>query len=92
MWLVTVLVAVGAAGAATFVGLYSGSRGWYRTHVGQNLMAMAAVLLGLLVLVLLGRALGPLPRWVWAVGLAALDAVLWWRVVILWRLQRGRSS
>lgn len=84
-WLV--LVAIGLAGALTFVALYAaGSRGWHRTAIGRNLMAMPAVLAGLLALTL-ASLLADLPIWLWLGGMASLDAILWWRVVLLWRAQ-----
>lgn len=90
--LITVLIGVGALASAAFVVLYAvGSRAWFRSAVGQNLMALAAVLLGLTGLWLAGRAVGPLPTWLWAGGIGALDAVMWWRVAILWRIQRRRG-
>lgn len=84
-----VLVAVGFLGAATFIGLYLRS-GWWDSPVGRNLMAMAAVLAGLLGLTLLGFLWRPWP-WLWLGGMATLDLVLWWRVVILWRVQRSQQ-
>lgn len=90
--LITILVAVGALGAGSYVALSLWrSVGWWRSQVGQNLMAMAAVLFGLLTLLLAGRVLHP-GMWVWIAGLSALDAVLWWRVVILWHLQRKQEG
>lgn len=85
-WLL--LVGVGLVGALTFIVLYAvGSRGWWhRTALGRNLMAMPAVLAGLFALTL-GSLLLPVPAAVWICGLAALDAVLWWRVVLLWKAQ-----
>lgn len=83
--LITALIAVGFVAMLAFIGLYFRSP-WWRTPVGRNLMALPAVLGGLLGLWLLGR-LVHLPTWLWAGGIAALDAVMWWRVVILWRLQ-----
>lgn len=88
VWLA--LVALGAAGGLAFVVLYGwGSRGWHRTAVGRNLMAMGAALT-----VLLGLSLASwlvrLPPALWLGGMGALDLVLWWRVVILWRIQRSR--
>lgn len=86
----SVLLAVGLAGCATFVGSYWWfSRGWHRTAVGQNLMAMAAVLGGMLALSLAGLVWTP-PAWLFLGGMASLDAVMWWRVVLLWRAQRTR--
>lgn len=91
--MITALIAVGFAAMVAFVALYAtGSRGWYRTPVGRNLMALPAVLLGLLGLWLLSRAFGPLPLWMWVGGLGSLDAVMVWRVAILWRLQHRRRD
>lgn len=85
----SVLLAVGLAGCLTFVSSYWWfSRGWHRTPVGQNLMAMAAVLGGMLALSLLGLVWAP-PAWLFLGGMASLDAVMWWRVVLLWRVQRN---
>lgn len=85
-----VLVGVGLVGASAFVVLYGWlSREWHRSHIGQNLMAMAAVLAGLLGLSLLGF-LVRVPAALWLGGMASLDAVLWWRVALLWRVQRRR--
>lgn len=86
--LITLLLGIGAAGCWTFVGLYAWrSRGWQRSDTGRNLMAMMAVLLMLLSLVTMGRWLGPLPQMLWTVLILVLDAVIWWRVIILWRRQ-----
>lgn len=83
-----VLLLVGFLGAATFVGLYAyGSRQWWQSPTGRNLMALPAVLAGMLGLSLLGLVWRELPPWLWLGGMASLDAVLWWRVVILWRVQ-----
>lgn len=82
-----VLVVLGLAGALTFVALYAvGSRGWHRTQLGRNLMAMPAVLAGLFALILTSVLLD-VPTWMWLGGMASLDAILWWRVVLLWRAQ-----
>lgn len=85
--LYTVLTAVGFAAAVTFVVLYAwGDRDWFRSELGRNLMAKTAILGGLLGLSLLGLLIR-VPGWVWIGGMATLDAVMWWRVVILWRIQ-----
>lgn len=83
---ITGLIAVGFASMLSFVFLYARAP-WWRSPVGRNLMALPAVLGGLLGLWLLGR-LVHLPAWLWAAGLASLDVVMWWRVAILYRLQR----
>lgn len=84
-WLV--LVGVGLAGALTFVTLYAvGTPGWHRSAIGRNLMALPAVLAGMLAVTLASMLL-TLPDWVWLGGMASLDAVLWWRVALLWKAQ-----
>lgn len=81
------LLTIGLAGCVTFGGIYWWtSRGWYHNPVGRNLMAMAASLGGLLALSLAGLVWMP-PAWLFLGGLATLDAVMWWRVVLLWRVQ-----
>lgn len=85
------LAGIGVAGAVTFCILYATrSPGWHRTGIGQNLMAMAATLAGLLLLVIIGLAV-EMPPLLWIGGLATLDAVLWWRVYLLWRTQHTPS-
>jgi hypothetical protein len=81
-----VLLAVGCVGAVVFIAIQSRVR-WWRTPIGRNLMAMSAVLAGMLGLSLLAF-LVRLPTWLWLVGLASLDTVVWWRNWIAWRLQR----
>lgn len=82
-----ILVAVGLAGAVAFVVLYAaGTRDWYRSAIGRNLMAMPAVLAGLFAFTLASMLL-TLPAWVWLGGMGSLDAVLWWRVGLLWKAQ-----
>ncbi len=84
-----ILVAAGFLGALVFCVLYAVSaRDWHHTPVGRNLMAMAAVLAGLLGLSLAAYLVDVWPI-LWLGGMASLDAVLWWRVWILWRLQRS---
>lgn len=87
---ISVAVALGAAGALAFAALYLRTHAWYRSPVGQNLMAMALVLAGLLLLVFVVRLIPSevTRRALWLGGLLSLDAVLWWRVALLWRLQR----
>jgi hypothetical protein len=86
----TVLVAAGFLGAVAFVVLYAWlARDWHHTPVGRNLMAMAAVLAGLLGLSLVAFLVRVWPV-LWLGGMASLDAVLWWRVALLWRVQRRR--
>lgn len=84
-WLV--LVAVGFAGAFTFVLLYFfGTPTWYRTAMGRILMAGAAVLAGLFGLTLL-TVVVRMPAWLWIGGMASLDVVLWAQVYQLWKIQ-----
>lgn len=86
---ITALIAVGLIAMVVFVALYAaGSPDWRKSPMGRNLMALPAVLGSLLALWLSARFFGPLPLGVWVAGIAALDAVMWWRVAILWQVQR----
>lgn len=81
------LTILGFVGALTFVVLYAvTARDWHHSPVGQNLMAMAAVLAGLLGLSVAAYVVDIWPV-LWLGGMASLDAVLWWRVWLLWRVQ-----
>lgn len=88
---ITAAIAAGFGAMVAFVALYSWRSAWRSTPTGRNLMALPAVLGGLLGLWLLARVVGPLPMWVWLGGIMSLDAVMWWRVWILWRLQHGQD-
>lgn len=83
---ITVAIAAGFAAMVAFVVLYARSA-WRSSSMGLNLMALPAALGGLLGLWLLARIIGPLPMWIWLGGIVTLDAVMWWRVWILWRVQ-----
>lgn len=85
-WLV--LVATGLGGALTFCLLYAfGTPTWHKTAMGRILMSGAAVLTALLALTLLSLVIH-WPAWIWLVGMASLDVVLWAQVWQLWRIQR----
>jgi len=84
---ITAAIAAGFLAMCAFVALYRRSD-WRHTSIGRNLMALPAVLGALLGLWLVARIVGPLPMWLWLGGIVLLDAVMWWRVAILWRLQR----
>lgn len=86
---ITALIAAGFLAMVAFVGLYARSE-WRHSPVGRNLMALPAVLGGLLGLWLLAR-LVHIPLAVWAGGIGALDVVMWWRVWLLWRIQHHGS-
>lgn len=92
MLAISIAIAVGAAGALAFVALYLRTHRWYHSDVGRNLMAMALVLAGLLLLVFVVRIIpsADVRRWLWFGGLLSLDFVLWHRVWLLWRIQRRR--
>lgn len=83
-----VLIVTGLLGNVAFVVLYAvRSPEWRHSDLGRNLMAKAVVIGGLLALSLLAL-LTTVPPWAWYGGMIALDAIVWWRVAILWRLQR----
>lgn len=83
---ITAAIAAGFAAMVAFVALYARSA-WRTSPMGRNLMALPAALGGLLGLWLLARVIGPLPLWIWFGGIVTLDAVMWWRVWILWKVQ-----
>jgi uncharacterized membrane protein YfcA len=88
---ITVAIGAGFLAMVAFIALYWRSD-WRRTPVGRNLMALPAVLGALLGLWLVARVVGDLPMWVWLGGILSLDAVMWWRVWILWRLQHDERA
>lgn len=83
---ITCAIAAGFLAMVAFVVLYWRSS-WRNSPMGRNLMALPAVLGALLGLWLLARVTGPLPVWLWLGGIVSLDAVMWWRVWILWKVQ-----
>lgn len=86
-WGYIILLTVGLIAQMTFVVLYAAkSREWRRSDLGRNLMAKSVIIGGLLALSLIGL-LTVVPTWVWYGGMISLDAVMWWRVAILWRIQ-----
>lgn len=92
--LISVLIAGGAVPAALFIAGYAyESRGWWRSQLGINLMLMAVALFeafGLWLVLRIFRA--HFPEWLWAAILVQIDAVLWWRVAILFKLTRSRDE
>ena len=90
---ITALFVAGALGAYLFAALFAWrSRGWFGTDIGRNLMAMDLILAVLFSFTVAGRFLGPLPAWIWIIGIALLDTVIWRRVFILWRRQHERTT
>jgi hypothetical protein len=92
--LITILIAGGAVPALLFVVAYAfRSEGWWRSQLGVNLMLMAIALFeafGLWLVLRFARA--SFPEWLWAAILAQIDVTLWWRVVILFKLQNERDD
>lgn len=86
---IIVLIALCFLESGAFVALYARRSAWSSTAMGRHLMAFGAVLTVLFGMVLAGWVIGPLPRALWVVGLAALAAVLGWRIQLLLRAQRG---
>lgn len=81
------LTAANLVAWVVFIGLYLRSR-WWETPIGQNMMVKAVALAVVFGLSLAGY-LWRIPVWIWAGALTALGVVAWWRVVILWRIQRA---
>lgn len=92
VWLTLDLV--GLAATLTFIAMYATSAPtWHRSIVGRTLMANAAVLSGLLALVVIGNVFGStLPRWIWVAGMTSFDLVLWVQVWNLWRVNRSERK
>lgn len=88
-WL-TAEFAAGAVITLTFVVLYAARSPWRSTAVGRNVMAVMLVLATFFVLLVVHRAVAPLPIWVWVAAMAVLDAVLLWRLLLLWQAQHDR--
>jgi hypothetical protein len=85
-------MAAGALISLTFVVLYGWRSPWRSTAVGRHMMTFMCVLAGVFLLWLAHRLWGPLPPAVWLAALAAFDAVLGWRVVLLWQAQHHDSG
>lgn len=84
--LVTIEIAVAAAGLFTFVVLYA-RLSWRGSAEGRHIMFFTAALAVLLAMWLVGRLIGGLAPWIWAVALGALPVAAWWRVFLLWKRQ-----
>ncbi len=84
------LLVLGLVGDGMFIILYGlRSPDWASSDIGRNLMAKS-VALGVLLAMSLINLVVRVPPWLILTGMAALDAVIWWRVVILRRVQRRR--
>lgn len=97
-WVGLVLLANDLVPTLTFIALYHryqpGPTGWRSTEFGRQMMALAAVIAGLLLLTLVGIVV-PMTGWPRAAMVAlavcghlSLSAALWWRVRLLVRAQR----
>lgn len=88
--LATVLIATGAVGASLFVVVYSRSR-WWSTPAGCNAMATTVVIAVVLGLAAIRSVVGvdfPARDWFRAGCYLAVNIVVWWRVVLLWAINR----
>jgi hypothetical protein len=84
------------AGAFVFVALYAWrTRGaWRVTAVGRNVMALMSVILVVSALAVAAIIWGtdwPYRNAVRFVAWSAVAVCVWWRVVILWRIQHRRD-
>jgi predicted TIM-barrel fold metal-dependent hydrolase len=84
------------AGALTFVALYAWrTRGaWRVTSVGRNVMALMSVILVVSALAVAAIIWGtdwPHRNAVRFVAWSLVAVCIWWRVVILWRVQHRRD-
>ncbi len=83
------LTLIGFVAGLTFMILFASRLSWPPSEVGKILFVFPAVVTGLLGMSLVSTMMhvwAPL----WLAGMASLDAVLWWLVWYLWRLQHPR--
>lgn len=85
------LLTTETVGTGAFLAVYLRSSDWSSTPVGRHLAAYSSALLGLLLLSLMSF----LTQAMWLIWLilafhVAFDVVIWQRVVLVWRAQRGR--
>ncbi len=83
---------IAAVAAVAFMVLYAVRSDWRRSAMGRHLMAFMGVLAAVLVMWSVHRLVGPLPQVAWAAALAAFDAVMVWRVALLWRTQHNGDA
>lgn len=84
------LVMGGFVPAVLFIAVYLRSP-WWRTPIGQNIMVKMFILAGLLGLSL-ASMLWPVPVWAWRTGMGLLDIAIWWRLIILFKLQNEEEE
>jgi hypothetical protein len=86
-WLILLEILLALLGGLAFVVLYALRSPWRSSPMGRHVMAFMLVTVGeLAALLALGLGLS-VPLWLFAVGFAALDAVVLQRLVLLWRAQ-----
>lgn len=86
--IIHVLTGTAAAAAVIFCAFYLRSP-WRKNVAGRNTMAfMGAVAVVLSIAVVFRAAHLALPLWVGALLWILINWPLWWRVLILWRVQR----
>ena len=91
--LVSVLLLSAFAGNTLFVGLYFFRSEWSATPFGQNLMAYSLVAevlisLSLLRMIIGAEAFAVIREPAIVVSFVAVNAVIWWRLVLLIKTQR----
>lgn len=85
--IIHILTGTAAAAAIVFCVFYLRSP-WRKNVTGRNTMAfMGAVAVVLTIAVLFRLAHTPLPLWLSVLLWLAINWPLWWRVIILWRVQ-----
>jgi hypothetical protein len=89
-FLILTEVGLGALGAAVFIVIYGIGSPWRTTPMGRHIMAfMLATAVEFVSLLFIGLGV-PVPLWVFALVFAALDAVVFQRLWLLWLAQRRR--
>lgn len=74
-------------GGTVFISLYALNAPWYDSSAGRHIMALAAAMTIKDALLLLLYSGVHVPLWVFAVGYASLNWVVWWRVWLLYEAQ-----
>jgi hypothetical protein len=85
-----VALAEAALAFIVFVIMYQVTALWRETRMGRHMMTFNLVVAVILSYAFVSTVFGPLParEWVRLTVFAAIGAVGWWRVALLWKEQR----
>lgn len=79
-------------GGVVFITLYGLWAPWSDSSMGRHIMALAVAMAGKDMTLLLLAAGVRIPIWVFAVGYGVLNWVIWWRVWLLFKVQRWEGN